>query len=783
MQGRLPVHKHLLSGCRSAPLAGYLKSIGVLRILAEQKDPRARAHWVGGTFCISTTLSENEILSFFCEEYSPTPVVAPWNGGSGFYPGHNEYAISVLVSSAKPQFQRYRETIEQLLAWFKIVRLESVGDIYGALDSLVRTSEQKARREVASGLLRQLNERAPHIEPGQKPHPQMLLKEAEAFSKDDRPDRDVWKLWVVTLKKARTVCNEADRAGGKERLLTGCRATLPDFVLPWLDAVYSLQFNGEPGYNPVFGTGGNDGRLELSNNFGQRVVELFMTDRPERTRELLASSLYNSVTSDLTAAKIGHFDPGRSGGFNQGAEVETKDFKINPWDFVLAIEGALMLAGVSVRRNAADERSQFATPFTVRFSPVGFSSTALDSGGRYETWLPLWENPTSLSEVRYLFGEGRATIGRRVARDGIEFSRAAHTLGIDRGISSFERYAFLKRRGKSYVAVPVGRQQVAYKPQLELLTELDRVTGQLDTILRGYKNLPATLSAARHLIDEHIFRTCERADPDSFSTLIRAVGSMGRLLSVAARTKETSRKSLFGLTPRWVIACDDGSVEVRIAAALASIKATGKVGPIRTHITGADAVNPYLVSKTNGSKCWYGNTLSERLGGVLARRLMEADRSSAPRIPIESEAAASPEDVMAFLMGFVDDVKIEELLWGFCTIDWRKPGLNELRSFWRVPVSDYPLSRAWCLLKLLHSPTGVDGVTFKREPRVTQLVSAGRVTEACELAVRRMRIAGLHPFEVRYEDRSDPYRMLASLLIPSGEKRKMESMVLSNQVS
>ena len=777
------MYKHLLTGCRSTPLAGYLKSVGVLRILAEQKDPRARAQWIGDTFCITTSLTQSDLASFFCEEYSPTPIVAPWNGGSGFYPGDNTDAVSTLASNVETRFQRYRETIEQVQTWFTMPKLESVGDIYEALDNLVLTSEQKGRRDAATELVKQLNERSPRIATGQKPQHQMLLKEVEGISKEDRPDREAWKLWVTTLKKARSACKEAVRAGSKERLLTYCRAALPDSALPWLDAVYALQFDGRAGYNPVLGTGGNDGRLELSNNFGQRLVELFESSTSERTRQLFASSLYDSMTSDLTIGKIGHFDPGRSGGFNQGTEVETKDFKINPWDFVLAIEGALMLAGASVRRSAADERSQFATPFTVRFSPVGFSSAAPDGGGRYETWLPLWHNPASFSEVRYLFGEGRATIGRRIARDGIEFARAIGTLGVDRGISSFERYAFLKRRGKSYVAVPVGHLKVTHKPQLELLTELDRVIGQLDAILRQHKNLPASLSTARHLIDENIFRTSERADPDSFSALIRSLGAMGRLLSIAARTKESSRNSLFGLSPRWVIACDDGSIEVRIAAALASIKATGEVGPIRTDITGADAINPYVLSTSSGSRSWYGNTLSERLGGVLTRRLMEADRSSAPRIPIESEVAVSPEDVMAFLMGLVDDVKIEELLWGFCTIDWRKAGVNELRDRWREPVSNYPLSRAWCLLKLLHSATGVNGVTFKREPRVTQLVSAGRIAEACELAGRRMRIAGLHPFEVAYEDGSDPYRLLASLLIPTTGKRKMESMVLRPQVT
>jgi CRISPR-associated protein Csx17 len=168
----------------------------------------------------------------------------------------------------------------------------------------------------------------------------------------------------------------------------------------------------------------------------QRLVELFITGDPEKTKSLFRSAVFGDILSGLAEGKIGQYDPGRAGGYNQGMEIETKEFKINPWDFALAIEGSLFLAGAVARRNPTEDRSRFTIPFTVLFSAVGFSSSAYLESGRYETWLPVWRNPASFPEIKYLFAEGRASLGRRVAKTGIEFSRAVGKLGVDRGIHS-----------------------------------------------------------------------------------------------------------------------------------------------------------------------------------------------------------------------------------------------------------------------------------------------------------------------------------------------------------
>ena len=75
----------VLAGCAPIPLASYLKALGVFRLVAEQKDKNTRGCWRDETFVLDTILTTEELVRFFLHEYRPSPIVSPWNGGSGFY--------------------------------------------------------------------------------------------------------------------------------------------------------------------------------------------------------------------------------------------------------------------------------------------------------------------------------------------------------------------------------------------------------------------------------------------------------------------------------------------------------------------------------------------------------------------------------------------------------------------------------------------------------------------------------------------------------------------------
>jgi CRISPR-associated protein Csx17 len=104
-----------LPGCKSEPLAHYLKALGILRLVVEQGlDPKAKGHWQGNCFVLTTSITEKQLLDFFLYSYAPTPIISPWNGGSGFYEkvGNKRKILDNITSSTHVRFAEYKQSIE-----------------------------------------------------------------------------------------------------------------------------------------------------------------------------------------------------------------------------------------------------------------------------------------------------------------------------------------------------------------------------------------------------------------------------------------------------------------------------------------------------------------------------------------------------------------------------------------------------------------------------------------------------------------------------------------------
>lgn len=133
-----------LNGCRSRPLIAYLKALGILRIASLQLDSSARARWNGSTFELRCESSADELAGFLLNEYAPSPVVSPWNGGSGFHPNDRQQALLSLEQSSEPRFQSYGRTIQLSRAALKRM---------GIVD--------KPSPEIKPALIRELRRRLP----------------------------------------------------------------------------------------------------------------------------------------------------------------------------------------------------------------------------------------------------------------------------------------------------------------------------------------------------------------------------------------------------------------------------------------------------------------------------------------------------------------------------------------------------------------------------------------------------------------------------------------------
>jgi len=749
-------HNLELPGCTPEPLMNYLKALGILRLVSEQKDSDARGWWKNDVFILRSTVlfgdaetdaaKHDALLEFFLKEYKPTPIVAPWAGGSGFFKKDNKQAVQALAGSTTPRVHLYREVIQSVQA---IIDEEKVGD---------------------------------------KPK-----------------DND------------------------KNRLIRRYRRELRDEVIAWMDAAMVLQHNGQ-GFAPLLGTGGNDGRLDFTQNFMQRIMSLKLhkDEQPtDQSREWLAQAFFASPAK-LDSASVGQFAPGRAGGPNatQGMEGDSTD---NPWDFILMMEGVLLLAGAAVRRFGVTDSPQAAFPFTVRAVAAGFDSPASkdEAESRGELWLPLWTRPTSAAELRHLFGEGRAEVSGRAARDGADFARAVAGLGVDRGISGFSRLGFLKRSGKAFLAAPLGRFEVVERTGVDLLREVDP---WLERFRRaaGDKNAPPRFGSALRRIDSAIFEFCKYGGAAFFQRIIVALGNAERELALTpgkVGQSKTKVSPLAGLSADWINAARaSGDGEFDIALALAGVRhepdthgEQPKIGPLRANLESVDW-KKYCRAWADKERCvvWNAADLSTNLAHVLQRRMMDGDRAGCERLPLASRFTVSLDTVAEFIAGDLDDERIEQLIWGLMLIDaWH--GANRDRAE-QSPEATQPsrdregagscaLSREYALLKLLYLPHPLvpersgeklkwrlaqrvadgrmeTGLIIRPEPRILPLLRAGRIGEACRIAAQRLRVSGLSPMPgplptgvMRDDEWSEltmdhrrAQRLAAALLIPVSSK-------------
>ena len=116
----------LLEGCTSRPLASCLKALGILRLVGEQQDAQVRGAWRNGCFVLSSSLDKETLCDFFLHVWQPTPLVSPWNGGSGFYPGDNTEGIDAITQSTDPRLAGYRAVIARIRDWPEFRMLASL---------------------------------------------------------------------------------------------------------------------------------------------------------------------------------------------------------------------------------------------------------------------------------------------------------------------------------------------------------------------------------------------------------------------------------------------------------------------------------------------------------------------------------------------------------------------------------------------------------------------------------------------------------------------------------
>ncbi len=707
-------HIHKLEGCSPVPLASYLKALGVLRLVSEQVDPTARGWWKNDSFYLSTILGREELLHFFLNDYSPTPLVAPWNGGSGFYAKDKKDGIAPLQKTTAPRFQAYRAQIE-------------------------------------------------------------MASEAVA-SWDESPKNEV-----------------------KEAFIRQCRDTWRGSAREWLDAAIVIGGDGSPSYPALLGTGGNDGRLDFTNNFMQRIAEMFEVgseygNPKPGTQAIVQHSLFAGGRRVLQKGKaIGQFNPGQVGGAN-AANGFSADSLINPFDFILMLEGTIMFnAGLS-RQCATRQLPQAAAPFAVRSRAVGYGSAAAkDEGSRGEQWMPLWSAPSTKTELASMLHEGRCRLGKQHVERPLDFARAVARMSVARGISEFQRFGYIERNGQANLATPLERWKVEPQPHQDLL---DQIASWVDTLRRAAddQNAPAGIQRAARNCEEAMMSCCRNGRiHDSWLQLFIALGQAEAQLLKSPRFTATPTRRLRPLprlSPQWLDAVGLHCTEVRLALAFAAqvgITADGRIdwsADVRRHFTPLDRTGTRFAvhgEALDDSPDILANAPDfERLAHfVMNRRLlmMQTSGGSLPLVLRSEELAANLADIHAFLRGAIDDALLLALVRPIAALHWRDSSFPIMPQSASLSPGETPL---YAICKLCHLPHPIhDDVVIRTDPAVFQRLAAGDAGQAVRIACRRLRASGWRSHILRGTATPQEARRIAAALVFPITKHLANQLVTS----
>jgi CRISPR-associated protein Csx17 len=689
-----------LSGCTPIPLAHYLKGLGIFRLVSAQFDLGARAFWRNDELSLYSMADKANLTEFLTTKYQPTPVIAPWNGGSGFYPKDNSEALNAIEKSKAIRLKPYCEGLKA------------------------------ARNEIKS----------------------LALK--------SKPESET-----------------------KTLLLQSCRNSFPEPALEWLDAVFVLGRDGAK-FPPLLGTGGNDGRLEFTNNFMQRIAEVMNPETGEPTKnspQWLEAALFGKAAPGLsTEAPVGQFFPGAAGGANCTSGFDAPS-AVNPWDFILMIEGALLFAAASVKRLESGEDGALVYPFCVRQASVGYASAARadEPDARCEMWMPLWSEPTTLAELRAIFSEGRAQVHGHAARNGVDFAQAAVTLGVDRGIAAFQRYGFQVRNGLDYFATPLERVVVRRNARADLLADIaqwhDRLRQKAGP--RANPEPPASVARSLNLLERRIVELCHDGSSGRLLAVLAAFGATERALAQSFKwtTESAYLRPLYGLKKLWLEEANDGSTEFRLAQSIAGTRALlgKKTLWFRQHLEAVKIFSNKEDSRVSwddtpgNDVLWHDGNLIDALNSILARRLVRTEKSGASGWPDWSPRPAPLKAVTDFIEGRVNERFLADLIWGFSTLDWEdvtrdkrdnlgvacKRTVASTEEMAMPDESNFGFEQSivpssfYCLLRLCFRRTrkGEEDQAIPLVPAILYHAINGQGREASILAARRLRASGKAP--------------------------------------
>jgi CRISPR-associated protein Csx17 len=566
---------------------------------------------------------------------------------------------------------------------------------WGGRPGFYADGNEKAKARLES--LRRLNP------PGRFAVAQTLVKATDVVLKNHE--------WTKATKKK--------RADLKPSIVAAMRNAWAESGVDWFDACLSLEEDARFGF--LYGTGGNEGSADITNNFWELIEETigFPTPRTD-SRELLIASVTGDPRVGGTSRTAGQHFPLAAGSSNCG-QVFFSSSSTNPWDVVLMMEGGVLFAGATTKRLSQFGKGKAAFPFMIDHLATDEPSTSTKDEAkqdaqimrcRAEFWMPLWSSPASLPAICALLSEGRLQrrSGERTEHS-LHAMEAIKSLGVSRGIDTFHRVALFERRGKGYYLAsslgfhPTSRSFASFASQL---TELDDFRQQVYRNLREGPGIPERVMRARQRFHSALATLLER---DEYSTIPISEALRGILVAASNIERELvllkDRSTLLtpsrALDSAWLQSDDDGH-EYRLARSIAGISAWGETPSDGRVVPAVESMranllpvarhgNGWVWDDTSNSAVWSrGAPLELNLAAVLRRRLIDAQKGSGDGLPLWSSYGVGFGDLLAFWHSEINNDRLGELIHGLALVNfwnWELgPKRQECIDNWQKSLSE-----------------------------------------------------------------------------------------------
>lgn len=508
-------------------------------------------------------------------------------------------------------------------------------------------------------------------------------------------DNMVVRLSPLIKKKGDSVEESKKKEKNKEALLRIYRGVMPDDALEWLDASMALvgRRGNASGFRtaPLCFTGGNDGNFDMCENFASNLSCAYGDDRSD---EWLKAALFGAQTRLVGGKNVGH-DPRATG----------DDALLNPWDYILMMEGIMVLAGSVGRRHTLGPRTA-SFPFTASYTRQAREGSDVDYG---ELWMPVWVKPATYRELRRFLGLGRMDVRGRQGATGADFARAARSLGSAYGVTEFRRFVLLKRNGKMHVSVPKGVVHTDGFDSARLMDELDAWRTGLP---RDKSNRRRVLENA---LDAAVLDAVKRGTPYYIQ----------KVMSIAADLDmHSGADRRLGLNGRWFTASNDGSAEFRLAASLAGIGQGGSGLRFWQYVwPGAKCVwTPGAPVVRNMKRAVLRLAVDAAILGATAEHTdRHGQHVRSIGFPVKSVVRVHTSDVAKFLLGVLDEPKLEMLIRALMPVSLD-------RTVWDMKEDAAHLPEAYVVVRGAMTACG------RLDLPILHTLSAGAVGRACTRA-------------------------------------------------